>query len=151
MYQPCSEPDNRDSGAEEWLGQQVAIVEHEKGILIDIHDIVSESMPGWDDRKTANPLREAYALMLSSLLVQMYDLANLQVSTGKLLSLLKVLQILNPPDNSDKQEVLSSMIDFVEKLDSHGKVNWEGFNTLITKHGVSYPEHLEGSSTNFWK
>jgi hypothetical protein len=51
-----------------------------------------------------------------------------------------VLQMLNSPDKSAKQEVLSSMIDSIERLDSHGKVDWEVFTSVVTKHAVSYSE-----------
>lgn len=150
-YQPRLEGESRDSDSEEDLGQQFVVVENEKEREVDVHDIVSESAPGWDERMVANPLREAYAPVLSWLPAQRYDLVNLHVPVVKLLNLLKALQMIGRAENPEKQEVLQSMIDSVEMLYSGGNINWESFKNVIADHGVCYSDYLRDLATNFYR
>jgi hypothetical protein len=147
MYHGLSDSESgsgsEDSGSDDYREHQTFVVEYEKERSIDIHDIAAECAPGWDDRITANPLREAYELVLPSLPAHPYDLADLHVPTAKLLSLLAVLQAVavERSNSPAEQELFSGMINSVERLDR--KIEWQAFKSLTLQHMVSL--------SNYWK
>jgi len=135
MYQSQHDGEGSEDGPE----QQVVVVEKESERSVDVQDVLSECPPEVD-RLTANPLRESYGLVLSSLQPQPYDIADLHVPTTKAVYLLKVLQAVQASDERSSQSMMSDLIVSAEKLGSEGGLSWEMFDTVMSKQAVRRSE-----------
>lgn len=133
MYQSHQDSDGEPE-------QQVVVMEKESEQAVDILDVLAECPPEVD-RLTANPLRESYELVLSSLQPQSHDLTDLRLPATKLVSLLRLLQA------AQEGEKQASMASLTEKLGGESELSWERFNTAVSTQAVIL---LESNIESSW-
>jgi hypothetical protein len=123
-----SEKEGSDSDDEGESDQQMIVAEDENELSIDIVDVLSECPPETDSL-TANPFRESYCVVLSSLPKRTDDLSVLSIPTDKLVALLSLVQHVQPASPGD-------LTATIEGLGSDGKVDWDVFDSALSEHSV---------------
>ncbi|KAF3031775.1 hypothetical protein E8E12_002439 [Didymella heteroderae] len=132
-YEPTVTGEDHE-GSEDEASKEIVVVEDERETDVDIIDVLSECPPE-EDRRTANPFRESYRIVLPSLPRHEEDLMDLFVPTSRLVGL---MQLLSGAQTSRTVDWAGAM----ESASIDGKMGWKEFEHTMAEHSGSLADRL---------